>query len=95
MVNPPSPHIVIVWRPGYANCAPNALGAALAMEAHENEPKSLRFLLPVTCLAIQMQAVPVSRERQCKFAKPRGLVLIEGIALAREISQRENKKCRK
>ena len=62
MVNPPSPHIAMVCRPGYANCAPNALGAALAMEAHENEPKILRFLLPLTCLALQMHTVPVAGE---------------------------------
>jgi len=31
----------IVCRPGYASCAPKALGEALAIDAHENEPKSL------------------------------------------------------
>jgi hypothetical protein len=50
----------LVWRPGYASCAPNALGAALAMEAHENEPKIRRLAPPLTCRAIRMQAVPVS-----------------------------------
>ncbi len=59
-MNPPSPHSAIVWRPGYASCAPKALGAALAIEAHENEPKIRRFVPPFTCRAGQMQAVPVS-----------------------------------
>ena len=48
-MKPPSPQSAIVCRPGYANCAPNALGAALAMDAQENEPKSLRSLPPLTC----------------------------------------------
>ena len=60
MVKPPSPQRAIVCRPGNANCVPNALGAALAMEAQENEPKSRRFLPPLMCLASHMQAVPVS-----------------------------------
>ena len=60
MVNPPSPQTAIVWRPGNASCAPNALGAALAIEAHENEPKSRRFGPPFMCRASQIQAVPVS-----------------------------------
>jgi hypothetical protein len=30
------------------------------MDAHENDPKSLRFMPPLMCLANQMQAVPVS-----------------------------------
>jgi hypothetical protein len=33
MVKPPSPHKAIVCRPGKASCAPNALGAALAIDA--------------------------------------------------------------
>jgi hypothetical protein len=36
------------------------LGAALAMDAHENDPKSLRFRPPLMWLAVQMQGVPVS-----------------------------------
>ena len=46
--------------PGYARAHPNAFGAAFAMDAHENDPKSLRFLPPQMCLASQIQAVPVS-----------------------------------
>src|ERR1700684_1521214 len=68
MVKPPSPHMAIVCRPGYANWAPNALAAALAMDAQENEPNSLRFLPPLTCLAIQMQAVPVSTKNMASSA---------------------------
>ncbi len=30
------------------------------MDAHENEPKILRFLPPLMCLATHMHAVPVS-----------------------------------
>jgi hypothetical protein len=47
----PSPQSAIVCRPGYASCAPKAFGAELAMDAHENEPKSLRFIPPLMCLA--------------------------------------------
>jgi len=64
MVKPPSPQKAIVCRPGYANCARNALGAAWAMEAHENESKSLRFLPPRICLASQMHAVPVTAKNR-------------------------------
>ena len=32
----------------------------MAIDAHEKEPNSLRFLLPLMCLAVQMHAVPVS-----------------------------------
>jgi hypothetical protein len=64
MVKPPSPQSAIVCRPGYANCAPNALGAALAIDPHENDPKSLRFIPPLMCLASQMHAVPEEIGRQ-------------------------------
>jgi len=40
------PHRAMVYRPGHANCAPNGLGAAFAMEGEENKPKSLRFGCP-------------------------------------------------
>src|SRR5260370_29092753 len=60
MVKPPSPHSAMHCLPGYARALPNAFGAALAMDAQENEPKSLRFLPPLICLASQIQAVPVS-----------------------------------
>jgi hypothetical protein len=46
MVNPPSPHSAIVWWPGYASCEPKAFGAALAIDARENEPKIRRFGAP-------------------------------------------------
>ena len=36
------------------------IGAALAIDAHENEPKSLRSLPPLMCVASHIQAVPVS-----------------------------------
>ena len=69
IVNPPSPHRAMVCRPGYASCAPNALGAALAMDAQENEPKSLRFVPPLMCLAGQMHAVPVSTKNMASSAR--------------------------
>ncbi len=78
IVKPPSPQRAIVCRPGYANCAPNALGAALAMEAHENEPKSLRFLPPLMCLASHITAVPVSAKNRRRQRQLR-LVLRPGI----------------
>ena len=68
MVKPPSPQMAMVCRPGNANCAPNALGAALAMEAHENEPNIRRFLLPKMWRASQMQAVPVSAKNMASSA---------------------------
>ena len=43
--------------------ASKALGAALAMEAHEKEPKSRRFGPPFMCRASQMQAVRVSAKK--------------------------------
>src|SRR5437899_2642 len=43
IVKPPSPHSAIDCRPGNASCAPNALGAAFAIEAQEKEPKRRRL----------------------------------------------------
>lgn len=50
--------------PGYARAHPNAFGAALAIDAHENEPKSLRFFPPWICLASQTGRTRV-RKKHC------------------------------
>jgi hypothetical protein len=34
------------------------------MDAHEKDPKSLRFMPPLMCLANQIQAVPVSAKNK-------------------------------
>jgi hypothetical protein len=44
----------------HASCAPNALGAALAIEAHVNDPKSRRLADPLICRANHIHGVPVS-----------------------------------
>ena len=68
MVNPPSPHSAIVCRPGKATWAPNALGEALAIDAHENDPNSRRRGPYRMCRAAQMIAVPVSAKNKASSA---------------------------